>query len=503
MIQLYDYQEDGVKQIRSLFAKGFKRVLYQLPTGGGKTIVFSYITHQAVLKNKRILIISHRIELLIQSGGTLEKFMIKPFYITSKTKYPRDNNVYVAMTNTLKNRMKDDVWQRWFDSLDMIIIDECHRSEFAWIKPRCYKLGVTASPRRTGKMPQLRDEYDQLIIGLDTQELINKGRLVIDRYFGVEVDISGVGYDSEGEFNTSQLYEKYNKTELYSGLIDNWKRICPGTITIVFCCNIQHCVNTTLSLNAAGCSAKFLTSMPGKPVKGEGKAAETIYKRKLAEWEHYHNNMHLTGERSQVIAQWKAREFDILVNAGLFVEGFDHKPIQTVVVNLATTSTNKWLQMLGRGSRPYDNKHYFNILDFGLNANRLGHYRAQRSWSLTHSENKNEGVPPSKLCPKCHALIFASSKVCKYCGFEFPKTEQEKIAELVHVNYADRIPQKINFKNLTIAEIEEYGKQRDYNKFWLHRIIYNTFGRQGLEEYSRKKAYNPEFVEHLIKIYEP
>ena len=79
----------------------------------------------------------------------------------------------------------------------------------------------------------------------------------------------------------------------------------------------------------------------------------------------------------------------------------------------------------------FNHEKYFYILDFGENADRLGHYRQEREFSLVHSESKGDGVPPSKICPYCNALVLASAQFCKYCGREFPKSESEKVVELV------------------------------------------------------------------------
>lgn len=502
MIKLYNYQQKGVNEIRALFADNIKRVLYQLSTGGGKTVIFSYIAAESSKRNKRILILSHRIELLIQSGGTLEQFGIKPILITPETKQPKFSPVSVAMVMTLKNRMKHGVWKDWFSKLDLIVIDECHRSDFSWLKTEAYKLGVTASPKRSGKMPQLSSEYDRMICGPDTQDLVNMGKLMPDRYWGVQVDISDVEIGKDGEYDSNQLFSKYNKTELYSGVIDNWKRIANGSITICFCCNIQHCIETAKSFNEAGIKAKFITSDVSKPILGEGIPGKILYERKMKEYENYNNAYDLySGTREEIIRQWKNREFDILINAGIFVEGFDHKPIETVIVNLATTSVNKWLQMLGRGSRPSPGKEFFYILDFGCNADRLGHYRQQREWSLSHITSKNEGIASVKTCPKCQALVIASSRYCKYCGHEFEKTKEEKVAELVEINYAQSSPRQLDFKKMSIDEIEEYGKQRGYKRGFTIRTIFFSLGEKGLKEYAKKHGYNPNWPYQQMKLY--
>lgn len=506
MITLYDYQNTAVENIKP-HLKNKQRVILQLPTGGGKTVIFSYLAQKTTQKGNNVLIISHRVELLMQAGGTLKEFGMEPQLITAKTSTPRITSVSVAMVGTLKNRLKKPEWVEWFSTIDMLIIDECHRSEFNYLSNvQCYKLGVTATPKRSGKMPQLMSEYDIIVSGPDVQQLITTGRLMPDKYFGVPVDVSGVGKDSKGEYNTSELFEKYNKSILYKGLIDNWKRICPDTQTICFCCNIQHCVETAKAFNEAGIVAKFVTSKPNKPKEPETDniGSWTSYRRKTIEYQNYIDNFKAySGNREDVIQDWKNGTFPVLINAGIFVEGFDHKPTQTVILNLSTTSENKYLQMLGRGSRPSPttNKQYFNILDFGENALRLGYYRQEREYSLTHSESKGDGVPPSKECPKCHALVLASNQMCPYCGFVFPKSEEEKIAKLVEHKYAHQNAKEIEPKKMSIKELEEYTRQKGYKKAWLWRQIFHHHGEDSLKQYAKEKGYHWSWAKRVVGMY--
>jgi len=505
MIELYKYQVDGVDGIKSEWTKGRNRVIYQLPTGGGKTVIFSWIAQKVSKKGNKVLIISHRIELLTQAGGTLEEFGVSPFVVTSNVKEPQDADVCVAMTGTLKNRVKLPEWEQWWKKFDLIVIDECHRADFNWIikyEGSIHKLGVTASPKRTGKMPQLLTEYDTIVFGPDVQEMINMGKLMPDRHFGVPVDLTGVTKDPFGEYRASDLYERYNTPQLYSGFIDNWKRICPGVPTICFCVNIQHVIETTKRLNEAGIKAKFVTSRPSKPNKPTtcNPASQTLYLRKKREYDNYTENYTIySGERTEIIQQWKNGLFDILVNAGILIEGFDHKPTMCVAVNLATTSENKWLQMIGRGSRPSPGKEFFYILDFGENATRLGHYRQQREYSLTHKQGRGEGVPPSKLCPKCNAMVLASARICKYCGFEFPKSEKEKLAELVEHEYANYNPKEVDLSKLTVPQLEEYCRQRGYKKAYLWRLIYIHKGEDELKKYAQRHGYHWAWAQRVVK----
>lgn len=487
MIELRPYQKDIVTDIKKRWKEGRKRLLIQAPTAFGKTICFSYMAKEAEKKGNKVLILTHREELLMQSGGTLEKFGCTPTLITSATKsVPKDGLLYVSMVETLVNRLKKQEWQEWYKGISLAITDECHLQDFNKLLENPltrekYVLGFSATPKRTGHQRQLSEDYEELISGLDVQQLINMGYLVQDRYFGVAVDLKGVHID-KGEYNTEELFDKYNKKELYAGVIDNWKRICPDTITIVFCVNVQHTINTCKAFNDAGIKAKFLVSEVAKPKD----------LKKQDEYQNYLDNFTaFSGKRKDVISEFKRGDFKVLVNCGIATTGFDYPAIQTVIMNRATTSENLLMQCLGRGARIHPNKEYFNLLDFGENCKRLGYYRQEREYSLTHEEStkKGEGVAGVKTCPKCKALLNTSTMTCKYCGHIFEKTQEQKIVELVEIKYSEA---KQELK--TIKDYELFCKAKSYNKNWLFRQIFVKFGKDGLVEYQRTHNLNPSWV---------
>ncbi len=464
MIQLYPYQSKIISEIRSAWQSGRKSLIICSPTGSGKTIIFSWIAQHS---KSKVLIITHRIELLTETGGTLEQFGIDPGLVIAGTKRPPINRIVVAMTGTLKNRLKKPMWKNWYSSFGLIVIDEAHQQDMDHVfpvTPDKYILGFTATPLRKGKMTQLSENYQQLIEGPDVQQLINSGYLVRDRYFGVEVDMSGVGRDSAGEYATGEMFDRYNRSNLYAGVIDNWKRICPDTLTLVFCVNIEHTILTAQAFQDAGIPAEYLVSSEPTDRKG-------------------------------IIWRWK-RSRGVLVNCGILTTGFNWCPIETIIINRSTTSTNLFLQMVGRGSRINEGKNFFYLLDFGENATRLGHYRQERAWSLDHTAGKEGGVSGVKTCPKCQALLMTTSRECKYCGYVFPLTKQEKIEiELKELDYRTAV------KGRTVEELEIIAKIKGYKKAWIWRQIYFTMGEIALKDYARKQGYHHAWVKRQMGYY--
>ena len=71
-MQLRPYQQEAREAVQAEWAKGRKRTLLVLPTGCGKTIVFSKIIEDQVREGKRVLVLAHRSELLEQASDKLK-----------------------------------------------------------------------------------------------------------------------------------------------------------------------------------------------------------------------------------------------------------------------------------------------------------------------------------------------------------------------------------------------------------------------------------------------
>src|SRR5690606_2043569 len=189
-----------------------------------------------------------------------------------------------------------------------------------------------------------------------------------------------------------------------------------------------------------------------------------------------------------------------LIDAGLLTTGFNLPALQTVQVLRATVSVPLWLQIIGRGSRIYPGKEYFNILDHGRNGERLGRYRDNRVWSLIHKEPKGGGAAPVKECGEgqkpdkkgrkgCGAYINASVTICPFCGYTYP-TEKERIkAELQLLSYDIMpTPGAPVRKQYEFEEIERTAISRGYKEGWTIRQIPARQGMEGRKTCGKAKA---------------
>jgi superfamily II DNA or RNA helicase len=512
MITLRPHQVEMIEEIYKFLRKGLKRLLVYGAMRMGKSYVFCYIAKKATEKGSKVLITTDRKVLFEQTNRSLVDFDLHPFYITSGIKNPPKNGEQVFITTcvALQNRLKKDNWRSALNDIDIVIIDEPHRQSFNYIFTdplfsNSLILGFTGSPIRFGSQVQLGDQYQQIVLGPNTKQLEKLGYSVPLRVFDHPApDMSGISKDANGEFNNYETFKRFDSPILYSGVVENWQKICPGECTIVYCVNIAHAVKTTEAFQDAGVDARFITSKPENPKEPtiNRPADLTKYRIKKEAFEAYESAVKKWGGK---IEDWKAGKFPVLINVDMFTFGFDHPPMKCVVLNRATNSTALFLQMGLRGATPMKGKEESFLLDFGGNVDRLsdGIYNKEFEWSLFHTKRENGGgIPASKECKRCGALVLASAKICEWCGYEFPKTKKEEFIELIEKKYSDKNAREIDASKMTIDELEEYTSQKGYKKAWLWRQIYFAHGEDALKAYAKKNGYHWSWAKRIIDRYE-
>lgn len=512
-ITLYKTQAKTVKRVKKQFRKGKKHILLQSPTGSGKTVMFSFIASESSKKNNKVLILTDRIELLSQAGGTLEKFEMSPYLIQAGTKFiDKTKSVYIGMSQTLRNRMSKPVWRDFIlKNISLIIIDEAHKQEFNWLfkipeVANIFVLGASATPSRSGKMTQLGLQYDAIVSGTSIKKLIKKGKLLnCDIYDCGEPDLSGVAMNTaKGDYSESAMFKKYDNAKLYKGLVKNYSKLCKGQKMIVFCCNVEHAIKTAKQLNKAGIEAKFVSSKkvaPREPRKWTP-ANEELFKERFKAYKLYEKYFYrLSGARKEVFDWFKNTEKGVLVNVDIATTGFDEPSLLVVALYRATTSLTLYLQMIGRGSRTYEGKSHFTVLDFGGNKGRFGPYDIDRDWGLWHEETKSTGgVPPMKICGEdskfnkivgagkvkdgCKRLILASYSLCPFCGFKTPKIDKTVEADLALSAIVDSkgVSLKVKpFRDMTHKELKDYRDIKKHQMSWLWTQLYLRGGANEIE----------------------
>lgn len=431
-ITLRPYQQTSVEEIRQALIQ-YRWVLFQLGTGGGKTVVFSDIATKASKIGRKILILSNRIDILKQNASALMDVGLDVEFIDAKHPKLPTSRCCVAMAQTLKRRIEQPEWQEYVRSVELCVTDEAHCCDhdfiYNYLDPNCFRLLVTATPRRQGKQAQLGDFAKAMVTGVSIKELISLGYLTKARHFTVAAPkLDDVDIDpNTREYNQKSLAKKFEDKTLYKGVIDEWFRICPDRKTMVFCVSSKQAIEFTKMLVERGISAKYVLS--GK----------------------FEDDSEYSGERSEVIESFRRNEFQVLVNVGIAVAGVSIDDITCIVANYATTSMTKWRQSIGRGSRICEGKDDFIILDAGDNIRRLGFFEQDITYSLWHDESQGGGMVQMKVCPTdvidvnhkkgCGQLVPITCKECPACGYKFRTEKDDVVLHLEEV--AEREEQDI------------------------------------------------------------
>ena len=478
-MKLRQYQNDSVNEL----SKGFRAHLRQilcLPTGAGKTVTFSEITNRAVTKKKtQTLVLTDRIELFEQTFNALEDVILNSDDTENYFNAIRNNSIQVlnaaskekdfnphalltvGMVETVKRRLMFGY------EPELIIIDEAHKGNFTKILdrwPNARVIGATATP--IGK--HLVKYYQNIVQNIDIPELIDQGFLCPVVAWQMQDDFSDLEVKKSGdEYAGASLNAHYNKTKLYAGVVAEWKAKALGEQTIVFNVSIEHTIKQTEEFIAEGIAARYVTSETPK-------------------W-----------ERDQILAAFKRREFTVLNNCGILTTGYDEPSITCIIVNRATLSLALWLQMCGRGSRPYQGKTHFKVLDFGANHERHGRWDTARIWKLSEPKKRAEKPAPLKQCPKCEAMVFAQASACLHCGFDGWGVERgeggKPLAEGVMVEVPATVPNHMvgrKIGDLEVDELVELQKLDRYKPAFIQRIV-RSKGELAVMAYGEIMGYKP------------
>ena len=488
----YKDQEKSINEIFDAF-KTKERLLFQLPTGGGKTAVFSFIAKRFIKEyQKKILVLAHREELINQTLETLRNIGVScESVIASKKSLKHNSNAYVGMIQTLKNRLKNN--PLFVKEIGIIIIDEAHldlHKEVFEYFPYSKILAVTATPSSLKKINFTRchickkeyetitecckyetyeytrkfsysEIYEHIILGQSISELILSDRLVRDLNYQIGgCNRSEFSIDSKtGDYDTKSTDAYFKQPNV----VKNYENICKGEKTIVFNSSTSTNLATFESFIDAGYeNVRMLDSVNTKQ-----------------------------SERKPILKWFKETPDAILLNCGVLTAGFDEPTIQAVIINRATLSLSLWLQMVGRGGRKCDTiyKPHFKVIDLGGNIETHGKWSDEIDWEgIFYASNekpkpKREALEQTKQCTNCGMIYTKNEIVCPNCNFEEPKREKtitDEVAVLVDeiplpngkkiVEYCSRIGKDKNFAWIILIN-------QILDLFVRHEVTFGTFKR--------------------------
>ena len=457
-IQDRSYQTEAVGSIYSYFATQFGNPLVAMPTGTGKSIVIARFLQSVFhhYPNQKIMVLTHVKELIEQNHAKLMAVWPNaPAGIHSAGLKKRDTLNQIIFGGIAS------VAKKWaeFGCVNLILIDEAHlvspndetmyRSFIEGLKsinPHLKIIGFTATPWRLGQGRLTEDGiftdvcFD--ITGLNAfNRLIAEGFLapLIPKKTKMLLDVDGV-HMRGGEFIQGELQNAVDKEEITSvALREAMECGYDRKHWLIFCSGVDHAIHT----------AEMLTLM-GIPCGA------------------VHSKMK-DSERDQIIADFKSGKLRAVANNNVLTTGFDMPGIDLIVMLRPTASPVLWVQMLGRGTRPFECAEYKKenclVLDFAGNTKRLGPINDP---VIPRKKGQKGGEAPVKLCEACGTYNHASVRYCggsphpspEGCGHEFPimtKLKQEaSTAELIKGDAP--IVEVFKIDHITYTKHQKVGK---------------------------------------------
>ncbi len=374
------YQQIAVQKTIESIADKRDRVLLTLATGTGKTYIAFQIAYRLFQskwnrdgseRRPKILFLADRNVLKDQSLNTFNPLEKDCVEINGKIikkrggKVPTAGNIFFAIYQSLavEEENEDDVtaYYKQYPSnfFDLIIIDECHRGsandESSWreilthFSPAVH-LGLTATPKRDDNGDTYK-YFGDPIYEYSLKDGINDGFLTPYKVKRIQTNIDEYRFDPNdiitGELEKQivelEQFEKQvvipKRTELIAKTI--LQNMNPMDKTIIFCVNQKHALDMKIAID------KY------KSVKDNNYCVRVT------------SDEGDIGREFLEMFQNNDRDIPaILTSSKMLTTGVDAKNVRNVVLTAPIKSMTEFKQIIGRGTRVFDGKDFFTIMDF-------------------------------------------------------------------------------------------------------------------------------------------
>jgi superfamily II DNA or RNA helicase len=461
--QLRDYQIDIVQQIFECWKYGLSSVAMQLPTGAGKTIIFTAVANEFIAMGEPVLVIAHRTELITQAAAKLKLVTgLEIGMIKAGIKPNKNCLIQVASIQTLVRRNPPDS--------SLVIFDEahhCHSKTYATVMRHyrergAYILGCTATPARTDGRG-LRYLYsgtpgfDVLIKGSSVLELIEQKYLAPFKIYSPSNFIDAANAKirtTGGDYNQKQLADLVEKTLIIGDAVDTWKQHAQNKRTVLFAVSVKHSKELAQGFRDAGISAMHL----------DGKTPKK--------------------ERIALLSAFESGQILVLCQHSIVTEGVDIPGIEAIQLVRPTKSLIVWFQAIGRALRPAPNKETAIIIDHTDTHLNLPWPDDEIPWNLDPISLK--GSKWSIGCPECHHVFRPTPAerdrclaTCPNCNVKFTfKTEKSgkklkrlKVVEIVPANFAEFDTEYDERKLYIVQQLIDFGELQGYQKGWIYHQL--------------------------------
>lgn len=402
-MQLRSYQNEAIDSIYRYFYGAQGNPLVVMPTGTGKSVVIGGFAYSVLSQFpfQRMLCLTHVKELVEQNAKKMQEIWpLAPLGIYSAGLGRKDmaQPIIFGGVASVVNVIED------LGHIDLLLIDEAHlvgdaeasmyQVIIAALKkrnPYLKVIGFTATDFRMG-MGRLTEGSVFTDVCFDISGIEAFARLIAEGYLAplvpkrtrTEVDTSNVGM-VKGDYAKGELQTATMKVTR-AAITEAMETASQRRSWLVFCAGNENAELTAEILNEFGIRSTFIHSK----IK--------------------------SGERDERINDFKSGYYQAICNNNILTTGFDHPPIDLIIMLRATMSPGLWVQMLGRGTRPYYGKTDCLVLDFAGNCRRLGPINDP---VIPKKKGPGAGDAPVRICEACDCYNHAAARVCAFCGEEF------------------------------------------------------------------------------------
>ena len=448
--------------MQSAYRRGCRRLLLEMPCGSGKTYLAAGIMRRSAAKGHLVVFVAPLQSLVHQCSARLDAHGVDHGIIMSNHPRRRPHDpIQVASIWTLARRL--DV----LPTVGLMIIDECHLAlsdsytkVIQRIDPRVI-VGLSATPERLDGRG-LGDLFDALIHVVTPADLIAEGHLVPTRVFQPAApNLDGV-HIRRGDYVTDELAEVMDDRKLIGDLVEHYQREAMGRTAVLYAVNLKHSQHCKGLFEAAGITAAHMD-------------ATTTH-----------------AEREQIFSKWKQGEIKILCNVNVISMGYDEPACSCVIDAAPTASISRYLQRVGRGSRPKEGKANAILLDHAGNTLRHGLLPGDaREWSLSPTKRRRKNGEHEitfARCEKCFCLY--RGPACPECGTAAKERKTRKPIEQAdgrlveagtQIDIDDRLKEKVlsyYHQRLLEASRKRTKDGQPYKPGWAFYRVVNRFGER-------------------------
>jgi superfamily II DNA or RNA helicase len=448
--ELRPYQRDAIDHIRQSVRSGVRRMVLQLPTGGGKTLIAAQLASAAMAKGKRLAFVVPALALIDQTVEEFADAGVREVGVVQAEHQMTDwaKPVQVCSVQTLQRR-KD------YPDVGAVIFDEVHRMyqiQKMWLRDEAWQevpfIGLSATPWTRG----LGRFFQSLLVAATTQQLIDQGYLAPFRVFASgHPDLTGVRTVA-GDYHEDDLSNVMQGGNLTADIIRTWQEKGTKDRTLVFAVDRAHAQSLQERFVFAGVTAGYQDALTPP------------------------------NERAEIKRKFHSGEMSVVVNIQTMTTGVDWD-VRTLVLARPTKSEILFTQIIGRALRVADGKEHAIILDHSDTTQRLGfvtdihHDELDDGKPHVNSNRPKVDKPLPIFCRMCDFVMPRGTRKCLYCGYEMRTLSSimERDGVLVEISRdgsmfkAAKVAAHLwtrEEKELFLSELKGYAKQHGYKPGW-------------------------------------